>query len=480
MIKQIQATIRRFLPKSAFARGVGVLAGGTVGAQVLLVLASPILTRIYTPEDFGLLAVYSSLLALIGVISNLRYELAIPLPEDDQEAANIAMLCLMLLVISSLLTGILVILLGQDIANVLNVPQLANYLWLLPIGVLLSGGYAIFNYWGIRTKRFSIIASTKLKQAVATLLIQLAAFKLGGIALLIGHVAGQGIGTGSLAKAALTRTEFKKFSLDDLKKIAVRYQKFPKFSTWAGFVNIAGHQLPPIMFAAFFTAGTAGLYALAHRILSLPASLIGGAIGDVFFSHAAESHRDGKLEEMYLKLQDTLIQIGLPPAMLLIVAGPELFALVFSEAWREAGVYAQWLALGIFAGFVVSPLSQIFTILEKQKTGLILQITLFTSRLIAIFIGIWQENLILTVALFSLASLFGYSLYMIMGATYANIGYLSIVLSLRKSIFFSFLAVLPIVLSGFLQNKYILYMALIVTIMAIFIHLAFITKLIRK
>jgi len=83
LITQTKNQLRRLLPKNAFVRSVSVLVGGTAGAQILLVLAAPLLTRLYTPEDFGLLAVYASLLALIGVISSLRYELAIPLPEDD-------------------------------------------------------------------------------------------------------------------------------------------------------------------------------------------------------------------------------------------------------------------------------------------------------------------------------------------------------------------------------------------------------------
>lgn len=479
MISQSKSIIHSLLPKSGFARGVGVLVGGTAGAQILLVLAAPILTRLYTPEDFGLLAVYASLLALIGVLASLRYELAIPLPEDDQEAANVAVLCLVLVAVSSLLTGLLVAFLGQPIAHTLGVPQLADYLWLLPVGVLLNGVYNVFNYWSIRTKQFTTIASTKLRQAIVTIAIQLTAFKLGGIALLVGQIAGQGVGTTSLARPALAKPEFKQVSSGGIKQVAIRYQRFPKFSTWASLVNTAGHQLPPILFATFFTVGAAGLYALAHRILTLPATLIGGAIGDVFFSHAADAHRENRLGEIYLKLQDTLIQIGLPPAMILVVAGPDLFALVFGEAWREAGVFSQWLAVSIFAGFVVSPLSQIFIVLEKQQTGLILQTVLFTARLIAISIGIWQESLLLTVALFSLASLLGYFLYLLLGVEYTNNRLVNLGKSIIISAFFSFALIVPILVSFFFQNNNIFLIALLITCIATLVRLIVVSKKIR-
>jgi len=138
MIASAKAGLRRLLPKNTFARGVSVLVGGTAAAQLLTVLAAPLLTRLYSPEDFGLLAVYGSLLALIGVMSSLRYELAIPLPEDDGEAANLAVLSLILVGISALLSGVLVLLLDTAIADALGVPALADYSWLLPVGVLLG------------------------------------------------------------------------------------------------------------------------------------------------------------------------------------------------------------------------------------------------------------------------------------------------------------------------------------------------------
>jgi len=144
-MQSTKSALRALLPKNAFARGVSVLVGGTAGAQVLTVLAAPLLTRLYSPEDFGLLAVYASMLALIGVISSLRYELAIPLPEDDGEAANVAALSLILVGLSALLTGALVWQLGPAIADLLGVPALAGYLWLLPVAVLLSGAYQVFN-----------------------------------------------------------------------------------------------------------------------------------------------------------------------------------------------------------------------------------------------------------------------------------------------------------------------------------------------
>ena len=401
---EAMAIVRKLLPSKQFARGVSVLVGGTAGAQVLLVLAAPLLTRLYSPEDFGLLAVYASLLALIGVVSSLRYELAIPLPEDDGDAANVAVLCLILVVISTILTGVLVFLMGSAIAAALGVPTLAGYLWLLPVGVLLTGFYSVFKYWAVRTKRFTTIAGTKLRQAVATLAIQLAAFKLGGIALLFGQVAGQGVGSTTLGLPALKSAGFKQVSWAGVKKAAGRYKRFPIFSTWAGFANTAGLQLPPLLFAALFNPAAAGLYTLANRVLTLPMNLVGGAIGQVFFANAAEAHRVGKLGPLVAQLHAKLAHIGLPPALLLMLLGPTLFAFVFGEQWHQAGEFAQWMAPWLYLVFVTSPLSSLFAVTEAQVQGLVWQLILLSVRVTAISIGALTNDLMITVILFCLAS----------------------------------------------------------------------------
>ena len=463
MITCVKNQLRRLLPQNAFARGVSVLVGGTVSAQVLLVLAAPLLTRLYSPEDFGLLAIYTSSLALIGAISSLRYELAIPLPEDDGEAANVAVLCLLLVVISALLTGVLVFFWGSAIAAALGVPTLAGYLWLLPVGVLLAGFYSVFNYWAVRAKGFTTIAGTKLRQAVATLAIQLVAFKLGGIALLFGQVAGQGVGTTTLGLPALKSAGFKQVNWFSIKKVAGRYRRFPFISTWSGLVSTAGYQLLPLMFAALFTTAAAGFYALAHRILTLPASLIGEAVGSVFFSHAADARRDGTLGILYAKLQDKLIQIGLPPAAVIVISGPLLFTTVFGEEWRVAGEFAQWLAISIFAGFVVSPLSQVFAVTEKQQIGLLLQIVLFVARLAAIVVGAKMASLEMIVALFSGASLLGYSLYLYFMSKCIGVALMELLKSLVRSIIFTLVMMAPLIISYNFDSSFSIHYGLVLT-----------------
>ncbi len=404
MLQKIKSALRALLPKTAFARGVSVLVGGTAGAQLLAVLAAPLLTRLFTPEDFGLLAVFAGMLALFSVVSSLRYELAIPLPEDDIEAASVVILCMLVVTVSALICGVFVALLAMPVTKALGVPMLAKYLWLLPLGVLVVGGYNALNYWAVRTKQFGTVARTRINQSLGMLAVQLACYKLGGLALILGQIAGQGAGIVSLARAAWAAPAFRQVTWQGVWQAAVRYKRFPFFATWDGLSNTAGVELPPLLFAVLFSPAAAGLYTLANRVMSLPMSLVGNAIGQVFFANAAQANRDGKLGSLVAELHGKLANIGLPPALLLMLLGPDLFALIFGETWRQAGEFARWMAPWLYLVFVSSPLSMLFAVTEKLPQGLAFQIILLMSRIAAIGFGASQGDLMLTVMLFTSVS----------------------------------------------------------------------------
>ncbi len=139
---------------SSFASDVLKLVGGTTFAQALAILAVPVLTRIYAPEAFGVAALSTAITGIVAVISGLRYELAIMLPEKDEDAANVLGLSLLIVAGMSALMG-LVVWLGQEwLVRLLNAPGLAPYLWLAQIAVFLSGTFLALNGWNSRTKRF--------------------------------------------------------------------------------------------------------------------------------------------------------------------------------------------------------------------------------------------------------------------------------------------------------------------------------------
>ena len=408
----VKSLLRKVLPENTFVRSVAVLSSGTAGAQVLMLLAAPVLARLYTPEDFGLLAVFASVLSILSIVASLRYELAIPIADDDGVASHVVVLCLFTTVFMSLLTAVFVLLGGEWLVRVLNLSQLDNYLWLLPIGVILIGVYQALNYWAVREKAFTRISGTKITQSVTSLLVQLSCYKFGPLGLLAGYIVGQFAGTARLAKSFLANPHLPKTSAIDVKNAVIRYKRFPQFSTWSGLVNTSGHQFAPLVLAAFFGVGVAGWYALANRVVAMPATLIGGAVGNVFFAHAAQAKRDNELASLVEAVQAKLIALALPVTIIFFLVGPEIFAWIFGKEWRIAGELARWLVFSSFAGFLISSLSTLFSVLERQKLGLLLQIGLFVSRVTALVIGVMLQDLVQAIMLYALGGVFGYCIYL--------------------------------------------------------------------
>ncbi|WP_019558163.1 lipopolysaccharide biosynthesis protein [Thioalkalivibrio sp. ALE12] len=398
--------LKRLLPKNRFARSVSVLAGGTAAGQIIVVAASPILTRLYSPEDFGLLAVYAGLLGILGVIASLRYQLAIPLPESDEEAASVVVLSLLVVLGMTAVSAVIVWVWGGPITATLNTPALAPYLWLLPIGLFLSGVYQVFNYWAIRVKAFPAIARTKLTQALSMVGLQLGGYALGPVALLLGQVSGQAAGTSSLGLLTIRRkwATFRQVRLPDIRWAAKRYRRFPIYSSWGGIFNKAGTELPLILFAALFSPAAAGIYMLAHRVLAMPMQLVGKAVGDVFFSSASDAYRDGNLKQLVKNVNGILAYIAMPPTLVLIVFGPDLFAFVFGSEWRQAGHFAQWMAPFLYFNFISSPISTLNSVLEKQAHALAFQSAILVGRVVVLTVAANTGGVVLAVATFALFS----------------------------------------------------------------------------
>jgi O-antigen/teichoic acid export membrane protein len=405
-LKQKTSLISRVLPKNRFVRGVSVLVVGTVVAQGVMVLASPILTRLYSPEDFGLLAVFTALLSTVVVVASLRYELAIPLPDSDEDALPLLVLSLSIVIAMAVLSAIPLLLFRNEIARLCNTPALASYIWLVPLGALFAGAYNVLNFWGVRTKAFTPLAKTKVSQSLAAVGIQLGGASLGPVALLVGQVAGNASGSLSLSLRLLPRCRqaFARVSPASVLQAARRYKTFPLFSASCAVLDTVASQLPAVLFAMLFSAAAAGSYGLAYRVLSVPMQLLGQAIGNVFLSSGAEARRDGNLRPMVLRIHRQLAHLGMPPILVLLIAGPAMFTQVFGPNWQQAGVFAQWLAPWLYLVFITTPLSALFEVLERQGIAMVIQGVTLVVRVVSISVGAWIGDLVIAVALFALGN----------------------------------------------------------------------------
>lgn len=364
--------LKRALGRSSFARNVAVLAGGSAFGQALALAVSPVLTRLYTPEDFGVLATYAAALAVIAAVAALRYEFAIPLPTDQRQAANLTVLCLGLVGGVTALVTVGVWALGPALVQLVGAPALGPYLWLLPLGVLGTGAYATFNYWAIRQGTFNDIARTRLSQSVSQVGTQLGLGALvpGPVGLLVGQIVGQAAGSMRLARIAWrdSKAAFGEVSMRGIRRIAHRYRRFPLISSGSALLNTAGLQVPALLVIAFFGIEVGGWFALAQRVAGNPLNVIGTAVSQVYTNEAPRVLKEDPkdLLRLFLGTAKKLLVVGVVPVAVLAVSGPWLFGVVFGGEWVEAGLYARYLSLLFLARFIAVPLSQTLNILERQ------------------------------------------------------------------------------------------------------------------
>lgn len=355
--------ILEFIQNNPLYKGVFILGSGTAVTQLIGIISMPIITRLYTPSDLGILAVYSSILAITGIGASLRYEFALGLPKRDEDAANLLGLCLVLLCCTTAIFAFILVIADDYFIDTFNLYSISEYLWFLLFGFFGLGLYSIFNYYTIRNQDYRIITYTKINQGIggAVCKIFLGLFSFGPIGLIIGHIISQTAGIGTLVRSIWYKKQniYNSISINSLKIIAKTYKNFPIFHFPASIMNTISLQLPPLMLLWLYDSQIVGFYSLANMLLILPGSFISQSMGQAYLGEASKMVRDGskELRNFYLKTLKHLSLIGLPLIGLPTLFAPVFISVIFGHVWKEAGWYCWTLGAMVIVGFVVSPTS---------------------------------------------------------------------------------------------------------------------------
>jgi O-antigen/teichoic acid export membrane protein len=460
LITSLKKYFERLKPGSFFMN-VTVLASSTAIGQVIVILVTPILTRLFDPNDFGIMAAYASVISIISVIAALRYDFVIPLPDSDDEAANVVALAFVSLLFITLLTIIFIIAFGSITSAWLQTPGLKNYLWLLPIGVVAVGTYQILNFWAIRKQQFNTLAKTRVSQMVGRALAQTISgfLKFGAGGLIVGYILGLSGGIGTLTKLMWgeARDSFNKVSVSGMSHSATRYRRFPLINSWSALINSSSQELPVLIISSLFGTTVVGWFYLSLRVLRVPFNVIGQAIAQVFYSRASEASRGGNLPHVTYQVFDQLVRVSLGPLLWLGLMSPSLFALIFGSDWEPSGYYSRWISPWLFLLFLTTPLSAIVYVKERQRPELIFQIVLLIARISVLYLASTYGNASTAIISFSLISTVILSFYLFWLMSTSGNSIQSVFYSLSKELLINVVVVIPIVISLILGfNTYIL------------------------
>ncbi len=362
---------------SVQATGGGrVLVAGNGAAQLIGLLVAPVLTRLYTADEFGYLTIFMSLLGLFGLVSTLRYDQAVLAADDEDTAERVLALSLVVSVLFGCVVAFVMwtgrTALGarlgasRDFTGVLAV--------LLPLGLAGFGVFQSLMAHATRRQRFGIAAAARVIQAAAAAAVQVGGALLAGgyPVLLAGILVGQAAGVARLLGAAPMRL-VDRLGRDSLIPVARRFERFPRYASFATLLNSGALLLPTILLGVFYGSAVAGWFGLGQRAIGLPMFVIGGAAAQVYAARFSRVRREGPAASR--RLMTTTLKRLLPVSIAVLVGsllGPRLFEIVFGPDWRTAGEYVAVLAVPFALQILASPVSITANLMDRQDLQLLL------------------------------------------------------------------------------------------------------------
>lgn len=371
-------------------RGAVTLAVGSGFGRTIGIAAIPILTRLYTPKDFGVLSVFTALVLILAPLITLRYVLALPLPRQDGMAMNLLALVLGLLFSIGAMLAAVMWLWRAPLLALFSMETLANWWWLIVLGVMGAAIYETLTLWATRGRAYKEMAYTQVTQSAAGAVVKIALglAAIQPLGLLVGQVVAQTGGITRLLRHFWPqfRTNWRYVSAARIRMVASRYKGFAIWRVPSQFLMIFSMQAPVLFMAAFYDAGTTGQFGLAVMALSIPVNVMGQSAGNALYGEAAKIKQTDwhQIPEIAKNLQKRLLILSIPPAAIIFFFGESIFCVLFGRDWAQAGRFASILSVALVFQFTSAPLIKIMNILSNQSVFLVMNAVRFVG-VIAVF-----------------------------------------------------------------------------------------------
>lgn len=371
-----------FSHKSDFVKNSIHLTGGTFGSQIILIIASPLLTRLFDSDEFGLLAVFTSLASVLSIVMTGRYEMAILLPKKNSEFKALLSFLVILMLTVTLFVYIIGAILDYNLNLKVILGESYNIRYLIPILGFLLASIQVLNYSSIRSNNISTVNKSKISQSIsyvltAFLLIQ---FHQSSFTLIISNIIAASVCT------IILLTENELFSgrkltsstLKEIKTVALEYKKMIFFNMPNGLIDTMRLFSFNALITMFYSSSILGFYALGYRLIQVPVNIVGSGISQSAFKTLADSNDNQK----YLFILSTiknLFVISIIPFLLAYSLAPIAFEILFGENWIESGYFVRILTPWMWLNFLASPISSYYLIIQKQEISLALSTLYFIT-----------------------------------------------------------------------------------------------------
>jgi O-antigen/teichoic acid export membrane protein len=395
--------------RGEFLKNVATLVSGTTFVQIIAILIYFVLSRIYTPEDFGLFGLYMSIISITAIIATAKYEMAIMLPEKDEDAINLLGLSVSITLIISLLLLVIILFFNHSLSLILGNEAISPWLYFVPLSTLLVGLFQAFKFYSNRNKKYRMITGANVVQSLtnSTAKVSIGPCVNGPAGLITGTVLGQLAGALIFLIPGLhkNREKFAWLNLEKMRSLSKTYNLFPRFNMIQGMINNFSAALPVFIFNSYFTAAIAGYFTLGYSIIQRPMNLVATAFYQVLSQRIIERYNHSqRIYPDIKKFLYRLLELVTIPFILVAVFAPAIFRVVFGQEWEEAGRYTQIIIPWLFASSLALPLSFIPDMFRRQKKAMILDLIKFILRVMSLIIGVLKNDVYLGLVLFSTTS----------------------------------------------------------------------------
>tara|TARA_B100000287_G_scaffold435034_1_gene501529 strand:- start:865 stop:2142 length:1278 start_codon:yes stop_codon:yes gene_type:complete len=381
--------------KNEFFKNIFTLFSGTTISQLIPFLVAPLLTRVFYPEDFGVLSLYMSLLMFFSVISTGRYEFAIILPKSDKEAFSLSVLSIFLSFVFSLFLILIVVVFYNQIVFLFSNYQFGSWLYVLPVGVFLFSLQRIFILCLNRNKKYKNITFNRVlkSSSISSFQVLFGLLGVNRIGLIIGDLIGNFLSVIFLARSYIYifSCHFKSFSIKSISLVLKKYKQFPIYNAPHALLDVLQINFVIFLITVFYNSTTLGFYALSVKIIRAPITLIGSSISNVLYQKLNKDYLEGKSIFNFTKrLTIILFVSSLPFFVLIYLYSEPLFSFFFGEEWKVSGKITSILVPWILFNFISNPISIIPNIIKKQKHFFILSLIF---NLLSLFVFVFAHYL---------------------------------------------------------------------------------------
>lgn len=397
------------------SRDALTLIAGTSAAQAISFAISPILTRLYTPKDFGILALFIAITSILGSIANGRYEFAIMLPSKDEDAINILAGGLLVNITLSLCLFLTLLIFHSYIATLINNKEILPWLYFSPASVFFIGCFNLLNYFYNRLKNYKSLAKANIYKSIGATIVQLSLgfLNTGAAGLILGQIFSQIISNIKLIVKIEIFNFCKHIKISNIIFLSKKYKEHPLYLLPTTLMDIFSLKIPIFSINYFVNTAMAGQYILVERILSVPCNLIGSSVGQVFYQEFCYLIQNNKYHDAKMLLINTwrnLFKIGIIPFSLILLFGEKLFIFIFGHEWAISGKISQLLSLMYFTMFVSSPTSSAYNALNMQRLNFVFGVLVLIYRII-IFVFIIKNSLTIALVLYVALEILQIGLY---------------------------------------------------------------------